>query len=110
VSTFKVAFDSMAWQAVRAGVRHKVHVEGTRQLRLVEFATSDGFDEWCQQGHVGYVLAGGLELDVNGAVLSFAAGDGLFLPSGVESQHRAVSITPGTRLLMVEDIGGGDTR
>jgi hypothetical protein len=36
-------------------------------------------------------------------VISFCAGDGLFIPAGPGSQHRAVSIVPGTRLLMVED-------
>ena len=94
----------MPWQDVRPGVRHKVYAEGGRQLRLVEFQTSDGFNEWCQQGHIGYVLEGGLQIDVNGTALDFAAGDGLFLPSGVASQHRGVTIVPGTRLLMVEDL------
>jgi quercetin dioxygenase-like cupin family protein len=103
MSAFKVAFDALPWQKGRPGVRWKVYCEGTRQLRLVEFETSDGFEPWCQQGHIGYVLAGGLQIDVNGQVLTFAAGDGIFLPAGTASQHRAVSITPGTRLVMVED-------
>jgi hypothetical protein len=36
-------------------------------------------------------------------VLAFATGDGLFIPAGALTKHRAVSIVPGTRLLMVED-------
>jgi hypothetical protein len=104
VSIFKIAFESMEWQELRPGVRHKAHCEGGRQLRLIEFQTSNGFNEWCRQGHIGYVLAGGLEIDFNGHVLSFTTGDGLFIPSGTESQHRGVVITPGTRLLMVEDV------
>jgi hypothetical protein len=102
-SLFKVDFGAMEWRELREGVRDKAYSEGTRQIRLVEFETSDGFDGWCQVGHIGYVLAGGLEIDFDGRVLSFSAGDGLFIPSGAESQHRAVSIVPGTRLLMVED-------
>jgi mannose-6-phosphate isomerase-like protein (cupin superfamily) len=104
LSAFKVSFDAMDWQEIRPGVRHKVYSEGSRQLRLVEFDTSDGFAAWCQAGHIGCVLTGGLDIDFNGTVLSFAAGDGLFIPPGAASQHRAVSITPGTRLLMVEDV------
>jgi hypothetical protein len=104
LSVFKVPFESMDWQDVRPGVREKVYCEGSRQLRLVEFDTSDGFVSWCQVGHIGYVLTGGLDIDFNGKVLSFAAGDGLFIPSGAASQHRGVFITPGTRLLMVEDV------
>ena len=31
-------------------------------------------------------------------------GDGLFIPSGAESKHRAVSISAGTQLLVVEEL------
>ncbi len=104
MSVFKVDFTAMEWEQVRPGVRQKTHCEGARQLRLVEFDTSEGFAEWCRQGHIGYVLTGGLEIDFNGQVLEVAAGDGLFIPSGVASQHRGIFITPGTRLVMVEDV------
>jgi hypothetical protein len=104
VSRFKVDFDSIQWQDRRPGVRDKVYSEGTRRLRLVEFSTSDGDPHWCEQGHIGFVLEGGLTIDVNGEVLSFAAGDGLFIPPGPASMHRGVTITPGTRLVLVEDL------
>jgi hypothetical protein len=104
LSAFKVSFASMEWQEVRPGVRHEVYCEGSRQLRLVEFETSDGFASWCQVGHIGYVLTGGLDIDFNGTVLSFVAGDELFIPSGAATRHRGVFITPGTRLLMIEDL------
>lgn len=103
MSAFRIDFGAMQWQEGREGVRDKTYSDGARRVRLVEFATSEGFDGWCREGHIGYVLAGGLDIDFNGTVLSFSAGDGLFIPSGAESQHRAVSIVPGTRLLMVED-------
>jgi quercetin dioxygenase-like cupin family protein len=69
----------------------------------VEFSTSEGDPHWCELGHIGYVLQGGLEIDFNGTVLAFAAGDGLFIPPGASSAHRGVSIIPGTRLFMVEE-------
>jgi hypothetical protein len=103
LSIFKIDFDSMEWQNVRQGVRHKVYCEGSRQIRLVEFATSEGDPRWCDLGHIGFVLAGGLEIDFNGQVLSFSAGDGLFIPSGAANSHRGLAIRPGTRLVMVED-------
>jgi ethanolamine utilization protein EutQ (cupin superfamily) len=84
-------------------MRQKVHREDGRVLRLVEFSTSDGFDGCCEQGHIGYVLEGGLRIDFQGQVLEFRAGDGLFIPAGAAHGHRAVSIVPGTRLLMVEE-------
>jgi hypothetical protein len=104
VSPFRVDFESMEWRDVRPGVRHKVYAEGSHQLRLVEFATSDGEPHWCESGHIGYVLSGGLEIDFNGRVLSFGTGDGLFIPPGPSSAHRGTCIEPGTRLLMVEAV------
>jgi ethanolamine utilization protein EutQ (cupin superfamily) len=69
----------------------------------VEFSTSDGFEQWCDQGHIGYVLKGGLTIEFEGQMLEFNAGDGMFIPAGKACAHRGVSIVPGTRLLMVED-------
>lgn len=100
---FRVDFANMPWDEGRPGMRHKVYCEGGRLLRLVEFSTSDGFEQWCEQGHIGYVLEGGLTIEFEGHVQDFAAGDGLFIPAGKACAHRSVSIVPGTRLLMVED-------
>ncbi len=104
MSQFKIAFQSIPWEESRPGVRQKVHCDGGRQIRLVEFLSGEGFDHWCEEGHIGYVLEGGLEIDFNGDVVTFAAGDGLFIPSGSASRHRSPAITPGTRLLMIEDL------
>jgi quercetin dioxygenase-like cupin family protein len=104
MNKFKVPFEAMAWDEGRPGVRFKTYCDDARQIRLVEFKTSEGFEHWCELGHIGYVLEGGLQIDFNGEVVAFKAGDGLFIPSGSASAHRAVSIIPGTRLIMVEDI------
>jgi quercetin dioxygenase-like cupin family protein len=78
--------------------------EGARQLRLVEFTSGEVAPDWCCQGHIGYVLSGALEIEFGGRVVSYAEGDGIFIPSGQSSAHKACSITPGTRLVMVEEI------
>jgi quercetin dioxygenase-like cupin family protein len=104
LSIFKVDFGRMPWENGREGVRYKVYTEGARQLRLVEFDTSEGDPHWCDRGHIGFVLAGSLTIDFSGQVLAFSAGDGLFIPPGAASVHRGVTIEPGTRLIMVEDI------
>jgi quercetin dioxygenase-like cupin family protein len=104
VSPFKISFEKMEWEQVRPDVRQKVYREGSRQVRLVEFDTSDGAEHWCETGHIGYVLKGGLRISFDGDVISFKAGDGLFIPPGAESKHRSVEISSGTQLLMVEDL------
>ena len=101
---FKIDFDAMEWQQVRSDVRQKTYCEGSRIVRLVEFDASAGAEHWCDVGHIGYVLKGALDISFDGQVVSFTTGDGLFIPSGAASRHRAVSIQPGTRLLMVEDL------
>jgi quercetin dioxygenase-like cupin family protein len=104
VSPFKISFDTMEWEQVRPDVRQKVYCEGARQIRLVEFETSEGAEHWCETGHIGYVIKGALSISFNGQVVAFAAGDALFIPPGAKTKHRAVSIASGTRLLMVEDL------
>jgi quercetin dioxygenase-like cupin family protein len=94
----------MEWRSIRPGARYKLFQEGSRQLRLVEFTSGDVAPEWCSQGHIGFVLSGALDIDIGGRVVSFTEGDGIFIPSGQSSAHRATSITPGTRLVMVEEI------
>lgn len=94
----------MEWQRVRPDVRQKIYCEGSRQVRLVEFATSAGAESWCEAGHIGYVLNGALSISFDGEVISFKAGDGLFIPPGAASKHRAVAISPGTQLLVVEEL------
>ena len=101
---FKISFETMQWQQIRPDVRQKVYCEGSRQIRLVEFKTSEGAEHWCETGHIGYVLKGALSISFDGEVISFKAGDGLFIPSGAASKHRAVAISSGTQLLMIEDL------
>jgi ethanolamine utilization protein EutQ (cupin superfamily) len=103
MSQYKVDFASLDWDERREGVRQKVHCADGHVLRLVEFSTSDGFEHLCEQGHIGYVLAGGLVIEYPGEVVTYGPGDGLFIPAGKDSAHRALSITPGTKLLMVEE-------
>ena len=51
-----------------------------------------------------YVLKGALSISFDGNVISFKAGDGLFIPAGAENKHRSVAISCGTQLLMIEDV------
>src|SRR5262245_35135975 len=101
---FKVDFDSIDWQSSRNGARFKLFRKASRQLRLVEFTTGEVDPNWCSQGHIGLVLAGSLEIDFGGKVVSFEEGDGIFIPSGPSCAHKARSIAPGTRLVVVEEL------
>jgi len=103
VGPFKVSFDAMEWEQLRPDVRQKIYRGAGHQIRLVDFETSEGAEHWCEIGHIGYVLKGALSISFNGQVVSFKAGDGVVIPSGAATKHRAVSISAGTQLLMVEE-------
>ena len=101
--SFKVDFESLDWQSSLPGARFKVHREGVRQLRLVEFTAEFVEPDWCTKGHIGFVLAGVLEVDFQGSIVSYPEGSGIFIPPGASSAHKARSLTPVTRLVLVED-------
>ena len=106
MSEFRVAFNALEWQSGRPGMRFKLHRQGARQVRLVEFLNGDVAEHPCEEGHAGMVLAGGLDIDIGGEVVSFREGDGIVIPTGPSTAHRATMIIPGTRVLFVEDVGG----
>jgi quercetin dioxygenase-like cupin family protein len=99
----KVDFESLEWQNPLPGARFKVFRQGNRRLRLVEFTRGFVEPNWCAEGHIGYVLAGQMDVDFDGNVIRFSAGNGLFIPAGAESRHKASVVSDIVRLILVED-------
>jgi len=99
----KIDFASLHWQTPLPGARYKTAQQGNRRLRMVEF--TEGFVEpdWCVEGHIGYVLEGKMDVDFNGEIVRYSAGDGLMIPMGEENQHKATVITDVVKLVLVED-------
>ena len=85
------------------GLRFKVYQQGSKRLRLAEFAREFVEPDWCTNGHVGYVVEGKLEIDFSGEIEVFHAGDGIFIPPGEEHKHMAKALTDVVRLVLVED-------
>lgn len=100
----RILFDELEWQDGIRGARFKVFRDGTRQLRLLEFTSEFVEPDWCEKGHVGIVMAGELEIDFHGRLLSYPEGSAIFIPSGAESGHKARSISAVTQLFLVEEI------
>jgi quercetin dioxygenase-like cupin family protein len=98
VTSKLTSVDGMAVPPARGSLQ--AFSAGARQLRLVEFTSGEVDPNWCSEGHIGFVLSGALEIDFGGRVVFYTEGDGIFIPSGPSSAHRARSITPGTRLVM----------
>lgn len=80
-----VNFNSIQWQSTILEARSKVYQQDGKQIRLVEFTDKFVELDWCEKGHVGYVLDGTLEVDFKGRVVVYYQGSGIFIPSGVET-------------------------
>jgi len=104
MNSFRVDFDSIPWTSPMPGARSKAVQQNGRQLRLVEFTKEFVEPDWCKRGHIGILLEGELEIDFSGTVVTYRAGDGMFIPPGEKGKHMAKSLTDVARLLLVEDI------
>jgi quercetin dioxygenase-like cupin family protein len=104
MATAPIDFDALDWQSPLSGARVKVHREGTKQIRLVEFTSEFVEPDWCEKGHIGLVLSGTLELDFAGHIVRYPEGSGIFIPPGSSTAHKARSVTQVVRLVLVEDV------
>jgi quercetin dioxygenase-like cupin family protein len=99
----KVVFDSLEWQAALPGARFKVHRQGTKQMRLLEFTAEFVEPHWCEKGHIGLVLDGELEIDFRGRLERYPTGSGILIPAGPQNAHKARAVTASVLLFLVED-------
>lgn len=97
-------FDALEWQNGIHGARFKAFGSGSKQLRLLEFTSEFVEPDWCEKGHVGFVIQGELEIDFHGRLVRYPEGSGIFIPAGAVSAHKARSLTPVVQLFLVEDI------
>jgi quercetin dioxygenase-like cupin family protein len=102
METYRVGFDALDWESQLPASRFKAFHQGDTTLRVVEYAKGFAAPEWCTDGHIGYVLQGELEIDFDGNVVRFAAGDGLFIPEGEAHRHKPTVLTDIVRVVLVE--------
>jgi hypothetical protein len=100
---YKVDFDILEWQSPLPGARFKAYRADGKEIRLLEFTSEFVEPLWCERGHIGLVLEGVLEIDFHGQVITYQQGEGLFIPPGAQSGHKARSVTPVVRLVLVEN-------
>jgi quercetin dioxygenase-like cupin family protein len=100
---FKTDFGALEWQAPLPGARFKAFRANGKQIRLVEFTSEFVEPDWCEKGHIGMVLDGTIEVDFRGERIIYERGDGVFIPAGAGGGHKARSLTPVVRLVLVEE-------
>lgn len=98
----KIDFAETEWIDSAVGLRVKTFETNGKQLRLAEFSRDFQEADWCEKNHVGYVVAGAIEIDFAGKTEVFKQGDGLFI--GSNKKHKARATTETALLFLVEDI------
>lgn len=90
----------MEWASPTDGVKEKRMERSGQIIRLVEF--SEGFIEkdWCNKGHIGYVLEGAFTIDFNGNQIKYEQGDGIWMEEGEANKHKAL-VRAGERALLI---------
>jgi hypothetical protein len=101
---YKIDFESAPWETPADGIKFKAYEQSGRKLRLAEFTKEFIEPNWCRKGHIGYILEGQMEIDFNGEIVMFSAGDGLFIPAGEKHKHKAKVLTDRVKVILVEDV------
>jgi quercetin dioxygenase-like cupin family protein len=98
-----IALDGSPWEDEAPGIRSRSsNVEGARWA-VVEYAPGARREEWCTEGHRGFVLAGAIRYDFDDGTdaIEAAEGQAFLLPDG--QGHRGTNRADGaTRLFLID--------
>jgi quercetin dioxygenase-like cupin family protein len=100
-----VPFPAAAFEPAAPGIASRaVLVNGVRWA-LVQYEPGVLREEWCEEGHSGYVLEGAVtyEFRDGGPALAVRGGEGFTLPDG--SGHRGRAGADGVRLFLIDRAG-----
>lgn len=97
---YLIGFKNMDLESPAAGVRYKAYIRNHHKIRLAEFTEEFVEEDWCINGHTGYIIEGNIFIDFNGTIINFRAGDGLFIPEGEEHKHKA-KVAKGEKALII---------
>ncbi len=103
-----VPFGNIEWTDDAPGIQAKeAEVEGSRWA-IVEYEEGAKREEWCEDGHRGYVVRGEIEyeFDDGRSPLRASEGEALFLPPAPlgEGAHRGTNLADKPTRLFLTDI------
>lgn len=101
---YRLAFSEADWEPILEGTARQKRIAcGGKQFRLVELTPETRHPNWCVVGHVGMIVEGALEIDFDGNIQAFQAGDALFIPDGEADRHRPRAIGGPALMFLIED-------
>ena len=103
-SSGSIDFGSLEWADEGLGIRARAAQAAGSRWAIVEYGPGAERDEWCTDGHRGYVLEGTIEyeLDDGSPSLAFRQGQGFVLAAGTGHRGRNQSGAV-TRLFLIDD-------
>ena len=104
----KVPFGEIAWADDAPGIRAREAEVGGARWATVEYEPGVRREEWCEDGHRGFVLSGGIEYEFDDGRPPLRAdeGEAFLLPSASlgNGAHRGRNLAQGaTRLFLIDD-------
>ncbi|MBV8710455.1 MAG: cupin domain-containing protein [Solirubrobacterales bacterium] len=99
-----IPLGEITWADDVPGIRaREQHVDG-RRWAIVEYAQGAWREQWCRDGHLGFVLEGAIryEFEDGGDVLTANEGEAFSLSTGRAHRGRNIADAP-TRLFLIDD-------
>jgi hypothetical protein len=108
----RVPFGELPWAEDAPGIRAREVGVGAARWATVEYGAGAAREEWCEEGHRGFVLAGEIEyeFDDGSEPLRALEGEAFFLPPATigGGAHRGRNPSKGpTRLFLIDDAREG---
>ena len=108
----RVPFGELPWVEDAPGIRAREVDVGGARWATVEYGAGAAREDWCEEGHRGFVLAGEIEyeFDDGGEPLRASEGEAFFLPQASlgGGAHRGRNPSGGvTRLFLIDDAREG---
>ena len=100
----RLDFAAVGWADDQAGIRSRAATALGARWALVEYGPGAARDEWCTDGHRGFVVSGRIEyeFDDGSAPLAAEEGQAFFLAAG--TGHRGRNPGDGVaRLFLIDD-------
>jgi quercetin dioxygenase-like cupin family protein len=94
----QIDFASLSWDGWTSGAdvpgRVKVAEAEGQRVRLLELGPGFVEPQWCEKGHIGYVISGQYVTELDGATWTMRAGQGFILPTGTRHRSRNAGSMP----------------
>ena len=99
-----IRFADIEWEDDVPGIRDRAQTVDGARWALVEYAERASREEWCEDGHRGFVLDGEMEYEFSDGrdPLRARKGDAFVLPAGVAHRGRNLAAGP-TTMFLIDD-------